>query len=91
MSKREVTVIHNQTQEAWIRKHTILLLRGFNSRKYSIEEYIRIWDSFVSCIETYLTSHPNSSFTEIYWNLSRENDSKRILLSRNGKIVKIDM
>ena len=91
MSKRAVTVNHNQIQEAWIRKQNILLLRGFNYRKYSIEDYIRIWESFVSSIETYLASHPDSNLTEVHWILSRESDTNQLLFSWNGKIIRLGL
>ena len=91
MSKREVTVKHNQIQDDWIGKQTIFLLRGFSARKYSDDEYNRVLESFISVVEDYITTHPDSSLKEIYWNLSRENDSKQLLLSWNGNVLTIGM
>ena len=91
MSKREVSVPLTQVQEDWIGKQTIFLLRGFNARKYSLEEYIHIWDLFVSRIVAYIGSHPASTLSEINWDLSRNGASNQLKLSWNGTILSIDM
>ena len=91
MSKREVNVPHTEIQEDWIGKQTIFLLRGFNDKKYSLEEYIQIWEFFVTCIEAYLLDHPDTNFLDVSWSLSRDCASRQLKLTWNGNVTRVGM